>query len=66
MSTAAKPRTLDAALPSAGYHADAKRAPVDLAHLKRVVTLGMVLSRYGLLADLISPITLPDAGTWVA
>jgi hypothetical protein len=51
MSTAAQPRTLDAAPPSAGYHHHAKREPVDIAHLKRVVSLAMVLSRYGVLAD---------------
>jgi hypothetical protein len=51
-STAAKPRTLDAALPSAGYHGDSKTEPIDIAHLKRVVTLAMVLSRYGVLPEL--------------
>jgi hypothetical protein len=51
-STAATPRTLDAAPASAGYHRDTKTEAIHIAHLKRVVTLGMVLSRYGVLADL--------------
>jgi len=51
-STAPKAQTLDAAHVSAGYNGEKNEPPVDIAHLKRVVTLAMVLSRYGILNQL--------------
>ena len=50
-STAPKARTLEAAAFSAAYHHE-QNDTVDIAHLKRAVTLAMALSRYGILADL--------------
>jgi hypothetical protein len=52
MSTAPKARTLDAAPLSAGTLHRPHEPPVDIAHLKRVVSLAMVLSRYGILSQL--------------
>ena len=52
ISTAPKARTLDAAHFERRVQSSPENRPVDIAHVKRVVTLAMVLSRYGILNQL--------------
>jgi hypothetical protein len=49
---AAQRRTLDAPHQSAGYNPSNNNQRIDHAHLKRTVSLAMVLSRYGILSEL--------------
>lgn len=45
-------RTLDRPQQSAGYDHALENPPVDFGHLKGVVSLAMILSRYGILSGL--------------